>query len=94
MPVVKPETVRLSSKGQLVIPRKIREFLHWDSGTELTVMATGNGVTIQPAQRGAGKRLKKLRGCLRYSGPRVSDEELQVPVDYREDWRASERRSR
>jgi AbrB family looped-hinge helix DNA binding protein len=85
MPVAKSETVRLSSKGQLVIPRKIRELLHWVSGTELTVIASGKGVTIQPAQPGTGKRLEKLRGCLKYSGPRVSDEELQAPVDYRAD---------
>ena len=90
MSTVKRETIRMSSKGQLVIPRRIRDSLHWDSGTELTVIVSGKGVAIQPVKQGTGKRLEQFRGCLDYSGPWVSDEELQAPVDYRDDWKASE----
>ena len=86
--------MRLSSKGQLVIPRAIREALHWNAGTELTVVRTGSGVMIQALPRQSGKRLEALRGCLDYRGPPLSDEELCAPVDYTADWEASERRSR
>ena len=92
MPIAKPESVRLSSKGQLVIPRKIRELLHWDTGTELTVTPSGKGVTIQPARQNTGKRLERLRGCLSYRGPRISDEQLQAAVDYQHDWKTAETR--
>lgn len=75
-------TVRLSSKGQLVIPRAIREALRWDVGTELTVVRTATGVMIQPLAKPTGKRLEELRGCLNYQGPPLSDEQLHAPVDY------------
>lgn len=88
------DTVRLSSKGQLVIPRNIRDKLHWEPGMELTVSLAGSGVTILPRKKTADKRLQELRGCLDYDGPQVSDETLQAPIDYREDWKDKETRSR
>ena len=75
----KADIVRLSSKGQLVIPRAIREALHWNAGTELTVVRTGSGVLIQAPPKKTGKRLEDLRGCLNYQGPPLSDEELHAP---------------
>jgi AbrB family looped-hinge helix DNA binding protein len=90
----KTDIVRLSSKGQLVIPRAIRKALRWEVGTELTVVQTGSGVTIQPLPKKTGKRLEDLRGCLNYQGRPLSDEELNAPVDYTTDWKASEKRSR
>ena len=82
MSITPPESVRLPSKGQLVVPRSIREELHWGPGTELTIATTGNGVTLWPKQQPSGKRLESLRGCLNYAEPRVSDEALQAPVEY------------
>lgn len=94
MSVLKAETVRLSSKGQLVIPRAIREALHWEPGTELTVVPAGNGLLIQQKRKKGTKRLEDLRGCIKYGGPPITDEVLQAPVDYREDWEESEKRSK
>ena len=88
------DTVRLSSKGQLVIPRKIRRKLHWEPGMELTVSLTGSGVTILPRKKPAGKSLQELRGCLKYDGPRISNETLQAPIDYRGDWNNRETHNR
>jgi AbrB family looped-hinge helix DNA binding protein len=81
MTPVKPETVRLSSKGQLVIPRAIREALHWQPGTELMILPFGHGVKIQAKLKKHGKRLEDLRGCIKYTGAPISDETLQAPVD-------------
>ena len=95
MTAVKSEnTVRLSSKGQLVIPRNIREALNWSPGDELTVTQAGQGVMIQPKQKRTGKRFVDLIGTVSYDGPPLSDEELQAPVDYTEDRKASKNRSR
>lgn len=94
MITVKPETVRLSSKGQLVIPRAIREALRWEPGTELIILPSGHGVTIQVKHKKRGKRLEDLRGCIKYKGAPITDEALQAPADYRDDWEASEKRSR
>jgi AbrB family looped-hinge helix DNA binding protein len=94
MSTPEPETVKLSSTGQLTIPSAIREALHWEPGTELTLVATGNGVMIQPKRKKTGKRLEDLRGCLKYDGPPISDEVLHAPVDSYDDWIESEKRSR
>ena len=94
MAAIAPETVRLSSKGQLVIPRAIREALHWGPGTELVILPSGNGVMIQLKRSKHRKRIEDLRGCIKYQGPPIADEDLQAPVDYRDDWQASEKRSR
>ncbi|WP_287670192.1 AbrB/MazE/SpoVT family DNA-binding domain-containing protein [Accumulibacter sp.] len=40
-------TITLSSKGQVVIPKEIREALHWDAGTELTLVSSAHGVTLK-----------------------------------------------
>ena len=84
MSAVKPEIVRLSSKGQLVIPRAIREQLHWEPGMELTVVPAGRGIMIQPKPRKGKHRLEDLIGFLNYEGPPISDEALFAPVDYEE----------
>jgi len=90
MAAIKQGSVRLSSKGQLVIPRNIREKLQWRAGMELTIVPTGNGVTLWPKKKDTGKRLESLRGCLAYQGPRVLDADLDAPVDYADAWRESE----
>ena len=82
-------TVRLSSKGQLVIPRAIRETLNWDPGVELTVVPTSQGVMIRRKRQQTGKRFVDLIGSVPYDGPPLSDKELQAPVDYADDWEAS-----
>ena len=84
MPETQPETVRPSSRGQLVIPRAIREQLHRKSGMELTVVPTGRGVMIQPKPQQGKHRLEDLIGFLKYEGPPVPDEVLFAPVDYNE----------
>ena len=84
-------TVRLSSKGQLVIPRAIREALNWSPGVELTVVPTSQGVMIQRKRQKTGKRFTDLIGSVPYNGPPLSDETLQAPVDYTEDWETAER---
>ncbi len=77
-------TVRLSSKGRLVIPRAIREAFNWSPGVELTVVPTSQGVMIQRKQQKTGKRFVDLIGSVSYNGPPLSDEALQAPVGYAE----------
>lgn len=39
---------KLSVKGQLVIPKDVRDALQWREGQELEVVLRGHSVTLQP----------------------------------------------
>lgn len=42
------KTVKLSSKGQIVIPKNIRDELHLSAGTEFVISKTATGLTLTP----------------------------------------------
>jgi AbrB family looped-hinge helix DNA binding protein len=87
-------SITLSSKGQVVIPKEIRDELHWDAGTELSLVSSASGITLKAVQKKTGRGLADLIGMLKHDGPPISTEELCKPVDYSADWAASEKRSR
>lgn len=87
-------TITLSSKGQVVIPKEIRDELHWEAGTELTLVSSADGVTLKAVPKKSGRNLADLIGMLKYDGPPISTEELCEPVDCSDDWEESEKRSR
>lgn len=43
--------VKLSSKGQIVIPKSVRDAHGWREGTEFEVVDTSTGVALEPVQR-------------------------------------------
>ena len=59
------ETTRLSTKGQIILPKTIRESRAWGPGTEFIVEETGDGILLCPAARFPETRLKDVAGCLR-----------------------------
>jgi AbrB family looped-hinge helix DNA binding protein len=87
-------TVTLSSKGQVVIPKAIRDELHWEAGTELELISSSSGLTLRSKKTTGKLNLADLRGILKYDGPPLSTEELCKPVDYYPDWDESENRGR
>ena len=74
-------TITLSSKGQVVIPKEIREELRWDAGTELTLVSNASGVTIKAMPKKTGRNLADLIGMLKHDGPPLATEELCRPVE-------------
>lgn len=42
------ETVKLSSKGQIVIPKSIRDEMHLHAGAEFVISMTATGLTLTP----------------------------------------------
>jgi len=75
-------TVRLSSKGQILIPKNARDSLHWDAGVELTLVTTDYGVMLQTKASQQPKRpAKSLRGFLQHTGTPVSTEALCLPAN-------------
>jgi AbrB family looped-hinge helix DNA binding protein len=62
------ETTRLSTKGQITLPKKIRVARGWAPGTEFTLEESGDGILIRPAARSPQWEFDEVAGCLRYSG--------------------------
>ncbi|MGD0778944.1 MAG: AbrB/MazE/SpoVT family DNA-binding domain-containing protein [Candidatus Solibacter sp.] len=59
------ETTRLSTKGQIILPKGIRVSRAWGPGTEFTVEETGNGILLRPTTRFPDTDLEEVAGCLR-----------------------------
>jgi AbrB family looped-hinge helix DNA binding protein len=92
--IVSIANITLSSKGQVVIPKEIRDQLHWEAGHELSIETTESGVLLKSRPSKKTLRLEALRGFLKSAGTPMSTEELCQPVDYGADWAAAEKRSR
>ena len=58
-------TTRLSTKGQLILPKDIRTARAWGPGTEFTIEEFDNGILLRPATRFPATRLDEVAGCLR-----------------------------
>lgn len=70
------ETTKLSTKGQVILPKAIRDAYGWRPGMEFSLEDTGDGVLLRPLKRFAETRLEELVGCLKYDGPARSLEEM------------------
>ena len=79
---------RVTSKGQVVIPKPVREQLHWVSGTELAVEILGSGaVCLTPLE--ASNPIDALYGCLKdLPGDPLADLEAehQAEIEADERW--------
>ena len=61
----KPESVYFSTKGQVVIPRRLRKEFQIEEGTRAYVEATPDGILIRPVTQ---KLIRGLRGSLKGKG--------------------------
>jgi AbrB family looped-hinge helix DNA binding protein len=73
-------TTILSTKGQLVIPRELRESRHWTPGTELKVEERDGGLLLTPVRPVKTGSIADLRGIANYKGPRRSIEDMDKAV--------------
>ncbi len=71
---------RLSSKGQVIIPKAVRERHGWGPGVELEVEERGDTVVLRASGRFPRTTIGEVRGCLRYRGPRVTIEQMDEAV--------------
>ena len=77
---MKMSTVRLSSKGQIVIPKPIRDRHHWHEGQVLEVIETDEGLVLQEGKLFPESQLNELAGCLKYSGKAKTLEEMAAAI--------------
>jgi AbrB family looped-hinge helix DNA binding protein len=43
-------TIKLSRKGQVIIPKALRETYNWQAGLEFMVIDTGDGILLKPCK--------------------------------------------
>ena len=71
---------RLSTKGQIVVPQEICKRHGWSPGTDLDVEDRGNCVVIRLASRAPTTTVDDLLGCLEYTGPAKTLEEMEQGI--------------
>jgi AbrB family looped-hinge helix DNA binding protein len=82
------EQTVVSSKGQVVIPKALRDAFGWDHGTRLTIAADESGIVLRAAPTkkarvaAIAKGLQSLSGLLgqAQSSPTVTDDDIATIV--------------
>lgn len=83
--------VKISVKGQIVIPKDVRDALDWTAGMELEVMKGTNSVTFRPKlekrERITFEEFK--RRIPKYDGPYVPESEWRGAIEemFRREWK-------
>lgn len=75
------ETVKVSSKGQIVIPKALRESRHIKTGTELTISIVGDELRLAPVPPFRKTSVKSTAGILhRPARKHLSDAETRRAI--------------
>lgn len=73
-------TTKLSSKGQVIIPKHIRHSYHWEAGQDLVVTDTGDGILLKAKVPFTETTLDEVAACLKYAGQPKSLEDMQEAI--------------
>jgi len=74
------QVIKLSSKGQVVVPKSIRDRYNWNTGQELSVIDMGDGIVLKPAQPFKPTTIDQVAGRLKYTGRPVSLDEMEAAI--------------
>ena len=75
------EITRLSSKGQLVLPKAIRDADDWGEGTEFMVERVADGLLLRPLRPAPHTRLEDVVGSAGYRGPARSIADMERAIE-------------
>jgi len=75
----KPSTT-VATKGQVILPKAIREERRWRAGTRLTLKDTPDGVLLKPASPFPAARPADAFASLPYRGRPKSLEEMEAGI--------------
>lgn len=82
------DTTRLSSKGQVIIPKAVREAHGWAEGLEFVIEDLPDGIVLRPAKLFPATKVEDVYGCLSYTGEPKTIDEMKRGIDEgrRERW--------
>jgi AbrB family looped-hinge helix DNA binding protein len=72
---------RISTKGQVVLPKAIRDKRRWKAGTLLTVEDRLEGLLLKPVERKKKYTIDDWVGILKYKGPPHTVEEMNAVIE-------------
>lgn len=73
-------TTVMSTKGQVILPKALRDRRNWKPGARLTVEETPEGLLLKAAPLFEPTTLDQVFGMLKYEGPAVSLEDMDEAV--------------
>ncbi|OGQ95103.1 MAG: AbrB family transcriptional regulator [Deltaproteobacteria bacterium RIFOXYD12_FULL_57_12] len=73
-------TTSLSSKGQVIIPKPIRELHNWHPGQKLQIIDTDDGILLKAATPFAETTLDQVTACLPFHGKAKTLEEMEDAI--------------
>ncbi len=81
---------KLSAKGQVVIPKDVRDRLGWLQGSELEVIETGDCIVLRkprrPGKLTVDQALAQIAAKVNYKGPPIATENLGYSPDAYRNW--------
>lgn len=77
MSLAKKATTVVSTKGQVILPKPIRDSKGWGAGKELIVEETKDGVLLRAARPFAPTKPEEVFGSLSHHGKRLSDQDVE-----------------
>ncbi len=73
-------TTTVSTKGQVILPKAIREERRWRAGTRLTIESTPDGVLLKPSSPFPAAKPADVFASLPYRGKPKSVEEMEAGI--------------
>ena len=80
MAVAEKLTTTVSTKGQVILPKAVRDRRKWSAGTRLIVEEMPEGVLLKPAPFFKPTRPEDVAGMLAYSGPAKTIKEMDDAI--------------
>ena len=75
------ETTRLSSKGQVVLPKSIRRARRWSAGMEFAVEEASDGVLLRPLRPFPATTLTEVIACTGYRGHAKTLKDMERAIE-------------
>ena len=74
------ETTKISSKGQVVIPKSLRVAHHWEAGQELVVVDVGEGILFKPKSPFEETNINEVAASLKFTGTTRSLDDMDEAI--------------